>query len=118
GSPERDFLHVEDAVSAYLAIAAALDNGAAGEAFNAGGERPHPVREVVELIAAAAGGGVKPDFQGEGNPDGEIDRQYVDSTKLRELTGWRPEIVLGEGLRDTLEWYREHPEARPTKVSA
>ena len=36
GSPERDFLHVEDAVSAYLAIVGALGDGAAGEAFNAG----------------------------------------------------------------------------------
>jgi CDP-glucose 4,6-dehydratase len=114
GSPERDFLHVEDAVSAYLAIAAALEDGTAvGEAFNAGGERPHSVREVVDLIAVAAGGGIEPDFQGEGNPDGEIDRQFVDSTKLRELTGWRPEVELEDGLRRTLEWYREHPEARP-----
>jgi CDP-glucose 4,6-dehydratase len=113
GSPERDFLHVDDAVSAYLAIAAALESGAVGEAFNAGGERPRSVREVVELIASAAGGGIEPDFQGEGNPDGEIDRQFVDSTKLRELTGWRPEVELGDGLRRTLEWYKAHPEARP-----
>jgi CDP-glucose 4,6-dehydratase len=114
GSPERDFLHVDDAVSAYLAIAAALgSNGTAGEAFNAGGDRAHSVREVVELIAAAADAGVEPDFQGAGNPAGEIDRQFVDSTKLRELTGWRPEVELGEGLKRTLEWYREHPEARP-----
>jgi CDP-glucose 4,6-dehydratase len=117
GSPERDFIHVDDAVSAYLAIAGALENGAAGEAFNAGGERPHSVREVVELIAAAAGEGIEPDFQGTGNPDGEIDRQFVDSTKLRELTGWRPGVALADGLRGTLEWYREHPEARPAKVS-
>ncbi|HET9162910.1 MAG TPA: SDR family NAD(P)-dependent oxidoreductase [Solirubrobacterales bacterium] len=118
GSPERDFLHVEDAVSAYLAIAAALGEGAArGEAFNAGGERPHSVREVVDLIAHAAGGGIEPDFQGEGNPDGEIDRQFVDSTKLRELTGWRPQVELEDGLRETLEWYREHPEARPDKTA-
>jgi CDP-glucose 4,6-dehydratase len=113
GSPERDFLHVDDAVSAYLAIAAALDDGAAGEAFNAGGERPHSVREVVELIAATAGAESEPDFQGTGSPDGEIDRQFVDSTKLRELTGWRPEVELTDGLRRTLEWYREHPLARP-----
>ncbi len=118
GSPERDFLHVDDAVSAYLAIAAALDSGATGEAFNAGGERPHSVREVVELIATAAGGGVEPDFQGAGNPDGEIDRQFVDSTKLRELTGWNPEVGLDDGLRRTLEWYREHPEARPVAAPA
>ncbi len=119
GSPERDFLHVDDAVTAYLAIAAALDDGvAAGEAFNAGGERPLSVREVVEQICAAAGSGIEPDFQGEGNPDGEIDRQFVDSTKLRELTGWRPEVGLEEGLREALEWYRGHPEARPAKLAA
>ncbi len=114
GSPERDFLHVDDAVSAYLAIATALDgDGAAGEAFNAGGERPHSVREVVEAIAA--GSGVEPEYLGEGTPDGEIDRQFVDSTKLRELTGWRPEVELEDGLRSALEWYRAHPGARPSK---
>ena len=114
GSPERDFLHVDDAVSAYLAIAAALDGGGtAGEAFNAGGERPHSVREVVETIVALAGTGVEPDFQGDGVPEGEIDRQFVDSAKLRELTGWSPQVDLEDGLRRTLEWYRDHPEARP-----
>jgi len=114
GSPERDFLHVDDAVGAYLAVAAALDGGgAAGEAFNAGGGRPRSVREVVGLIAAAAGSGVEPDFQGAGSPDGEIDRQLVDSSKLREATGWAPRVGLEDGLRRTLDWYRDHPEARP-----
>ncbi len=114
GSPERDFLHVDDAVSAYLAIAAALDGeGARGEAFNAGGERPHSVREVVGLIAAAAGTDVEPEYLGHGTPSGEIDRQYVDSTKLRELTGWAPRVALADGLVETLDWYRAHPEVRP-----
>ncbi|HEY5815500.1 MAG TPA: hypothetical protein VIS95_04075, partial [Solirubrobacterales bacterium] len=80
---------------------------------NAGGERPHSVREGVGLIAELGGAGIEPDFQGEGNPDGEIDRQFVDSSKLRELTGWRPGVGLEEGLRRTLDWYRDHPEARP-----
>jgi CDP-glucose 4,6-dehydratase len=119
GSPERDFLHVDDAVSAYLAIAAALDGGEAmGEAFNAGGERPHSVREVVDLIAAAAETGIEAEYLGSGTPDGEIDRQYVDSTKLRELTGWRPAVDLAQGLSSTLDWYRDRPAARPAKVSA
>jgi CDP-glucose 4,6-dehydratase len=114
GSPERDFLHVDDAVAAYLAIEAALDRDEArGEAFNAGGERPHSVREVVALIAAAAETGIEPEHLGSGTPDGEIDRQYVDSTKLRELTGWRPQVALADGLQHTLEWYREHPGVRP-----
>ncbi|HWI95135.1 MAG TPA: NAD-dependent epimerase/dehydratase family protein [Solirubrobacterales bacterium] len=119
GSPERDFLHVDDAVSAYLAIEAALDRGEArGEAFNAGGEQPHSVREVVDLIAAAAGTGIEPEYLGKGTPDGEIDRQFVDSAKLRELTSWSPQVELAEGLRRTLEWYRRHPKARPAKEAA
>jgi len=117
GTPERDFLYVDDAVAAYLAIAGALDAGTAtGEAFNAGGEKPHSVREVVNLIAAGAG--IEPEYLGVGTPDGEIDRQHVDSTKLRELTGWRPRAELPDGLHRTLEWYRSHPEARPAKVAA
>jgi CDP-glucose 4,6-dehydratase len=113
GTPQRDFLYVEDAARAYLAIAAALDDGAArGEAFNAGGDRPHAVAEVLKLIAEVTGTGLEPDIQGVGNLDGEIDSQFVDSTKLREMTGWRPEVDLREGLRRTIEWYREHTEAR------
>jgi CDP-glucose 4,6-dehydratase len=113
GSPERDFLYVEDAASAYLAVAAALDAGPArGEAFNAGGGRPHSVREVLELVCEVSGTELEPEIQGEGNPAGEIDRQYLDSTKIRKLCGWEPSVDLREGLRRTLEWYREHPEAR------
>jgi CDP-glucose 4,6-dehydratase len=113
GTPERDFLYVEDAVAAYLALLEALDAGPArGEAFNAGGDEPHSVAEVLGLIAEIAGTGVEPRFEGEGSLDGEIDRQYVDSSKLREMTGWQPAVDLNEGIRRTIEWYREHPESR------
>ena len=112
GSPERDFLYVEDAASAYLAIADALDRDEVrGEAFNAGGGRAHPVGEVVATIARLAGGAVEPEIRGTGNPDGEIDRQYIDASKLREATGWSPSFELERGLRLTIDWYREHPEA-------
>lgn len=113
GSPQRDFLYVEDAVAAYLAIADALDREEVrGEAFNAGGGRPHAVGEVVEMIARLAGTDVEPRILGAGNPAGEIDRQFVDPTKIREVVGWERQVELEEGLRRTIEWYREHPEAR------
>jgi CDP-glucose 4,6-dehydratase len=113
GSPERDLLYVEDATAAYLAIADALSDGrGAGMAFNAGGERPYTVLEIVETIARVEGTGIEPEIRGEGNPEGEIERQYVDSSRLRELTGWRPQFSLEEGLWRTIEWYRAHPEVR------
>jgi CDP-glucose 4,6-dehydratase len=109
GSPERDFLYVEDAVAAYLAICDLLDDGrAAGEAFNAGSGRPRSVLEVVGLVCRLAGSGVEPDVRGSGTPPGEIDRQWVDATKLRAAAGWEPEIDLEDGLGRTVAWYREH----------
>jgi CDP-glucose 4,6-dehydratase len=113
GSPERDFLYVGDAVRAYLAIWGALGGdggGAAGEAFNAGSGEPQRVGDVVALVCRLAGSPVEPDIRGAGVPAGEIDRQWVDHSKLTELTGWQPEVGLEEGLRRTLDWYREHPE--------
>jgi CDP-glucose 4,6-dehydratase len=113
GSPERDFLYVEDAARAYLAIWAALgraDGGAAGEAFNAGGGKPHRVDDVVAMICRLAGSDVAPEIRGAGVPSGEIDRQWVDPAKLRALTGWEPAVTLEEGLQLTIDWYRARPE--------
>lgn len=125
GSPERDFLYVEDAVDAYLAICDALDRDgsaaadqtgdgerqARGEAFNAGGDQPHSVRSVLDAVIRVAGVDVALDIRGTGTPSGEIDRQFVDSSKLRRRTGWVPRVDLDSGIARTLDWYRRHPDA-------
>lgn len=109
GTPERDFLFIDDAVEALLAIARALDREEArGQAFNAGAGHAHQVRDVVGRICALAGTGVEPDVRG---APAAPDRQYVDTAKLRELTGWGPSVGLEDGLRRTVAWYRNHPSA-------
>jgi CDP-glucose 4,6-dehydratase len=119
GSPERDFLYAEDAASASLAIAEALAGGrVAGEAFNAGWGRPNPVREVVDLICQLGPGEIEADYRGAGNPSGEIERQYLDSAKIRTEIGWEPSVELREGLRRTLDWYAAHPEVRPAAAAS
>jgi CDP-glucose 4,6-dehydratase len=73
GTLERDFIYVEDAVDAYLAIAGLLDAGeGAGEAYNAGSGRPHSVLDVVSTVCRVAGADVTPDIRGTGVPAGEI----------------------------------------------
>jgi CDP-glucose 4,6-dehydratase len=109
GTPERDFLYVEDAIAAYLAIADALDRedgpSARGEAFNAGGGRPVSVREVVETLGRVAGAPLDAAYDPAATTPGEISRQYVDVGKIARVCGWRPVVDLEEGLRRTLAWY-------------
>jgi CDP-glucose 4,6-dehydratase len=102
GTPERDFLHVEDAADAYLAIADALDDpvaGARGEAFNAGGGHPASVRDVVETLERVVDRSLDARYE-RGAHDGTS--RYADITKIARVCGWRPRIGLEEGLRRTL----------------
>ena len=98
GSAARDMLHVDDAVSALLALAR---KGVPGEAYNVGTGRPASVREVVDAVLAAAGSDLVPVVEG-GRPPGEGGRRALDATKLREATGWEPRVSLGEGVARVL----------------
>jgi CDP-glucose 4,6-dehydratase len=120
GTAQRDFLYVDDAVAAYLAIARALDDPAtaAGAAFNAGGGHPRRVLEIVRLVFEAAGAPFDPDIRGTGVPPGELAFESVDFSRLTGLTGWRPAVGLADGLRRTVDWYRRHAPNPPTAATA
>lgn len=106
GTPERDFIHVDDAVDAYLAVGASLGRPEfGGRAWNAGAGQPVAVIEVVRRLIEASGRDVEPEIRGEGTPHGEIDRQWLDSTAIRAELGWAPRRELGEGLAETYGWY-------------
>ena len=106
GTPERELLYVEDAVEAYLAVAASLDDPAnTGRAWNAGGGEVPAIIEVVQRLIAISGRDVEPDIRGE--PRRGRDREAVDSTAIREELGWAPAWDLDRGLAATYEWYRE-----------
>jgi CDP-glucose 4,6-dehydratase len=106
GTPERDFIYVEDAADAYLAVARSLDDPEQrGRAWNAGSGQPLSVLEVVRRLIAISGRDVEPDIQGTGVPHGEIDRQYLDPTAMRWELGWSPKWDLDRALRVTWEWY-------------
>jgi CDP-glucose 4,6-dehydratase len=106
GTPERDYIYVEDAAGAYLAVADSLEDPAHhGRAWNAGSGRPTSVLDVVTRLIAISGRDVEPDIQGTGVPHAEIDRQFLDSTAIREELGWSPKWDLDSGLRAAWEWY-------------
>jgi CDP-glucose 4,6-dehydratase len=107
GTPRRDYLFVDDAISAYLAIAAALVDGREhGEAFNFGHGEPVSVLQLVTQIAAAMG---CPEIEPivEARAPNEIPAQWLDASKAGARLGWRPEFSLADGLAHTIAWYRE-----------
>ena len=111
GSPERDFLYVEDAVAAYLAHLAGAAGGATAAARRSTPAAAAHTASARWSISSAAwpGAAWRPGSVALERPHGEIDRQWVDATRLSQLTGWAPAVGLEDGLRRTIAWYREHP---------
>jgi len=100
GTPRREFLHVEDLASACRFL---LENYNSAEIVNVGVGSDVTIRELVELVCEVVG------YHGElvfdaTKPDG-TPRKLLDTSRLTEL-GWRPQISLREGLRQTYDWYR------------
>ena len=110
GTPLRDYVFVHDVVRGYLLLAERLpDPELTGEAFNLGANSPVSVVEMVEQILAAGGSSsLEPEILGNGAVKGEIARQYLDSSKAKDVLGWEPATPLAEGLEHTFSWYREH----------
>lgn len=102
----RDYLHVDDAVEAYLALARGLTSEMiAGEAFNFSDESPMSVMEIYEAICSAAGIYVEPEVLG--LAQNEIPIQHLSAAKARQILGWKARVDLRDGLSRTLRWYRE-----------
>ncbi len=107
GTPLRDYLYVKDAVAAYLTLSQQVDTPQVkGAAFNFGMDDPKSVLEMVRAIIAVSG---HPELEPVVLADApnEIQAQYLDSSKARRVLGWTTRYSLAEGLRETLEWYRD-----------
>jgi UDP-glucose 4-epimerase len=110
GSQLRDFTYVSDAVDAFLA--AGVTEATHGRALNVGGQEPVPLIEVARLCQelAGMGGQVKTAPWPPEREKIDIGSIYVDHARLMEATGWEPTVTLRDGLRETIEFYREHGE--------
>jgi UDP-glucose 4-epimerase len=108
GSQLRDFTYVSDAVDAFLSVA--LVESAYGQPLNVGGQEPVSLLDVAQLCQeiAAAGGGVKLAPWPPEREKIDIGSIYVSHDRLKELTGWDPEVSLSEGLERTIRFYQEH----------
>ena len=105
GTFVRDYLHVDDIVSAYLLLGEHTDNPEfIGHGFNFSDESPLTVMDIYTAICAAAGkADTKPKILN--SAVGEIKDQYLDSTKAHERLGWHATVSLADGLAKSYDWY-------------
>jgi CDP-glucose 4,6-dehydratase len=108
GSPLRDYIYVNDAVSAYLRLAEAMDDKEIrGQAFNFGTAKPLSVLEITHKILTLMGRtDLEPQVLNEAK--GEILHQYLSSDKARRMLNWEPVASIDAGLKETIDWYREY----------
>lgn len=107
GTFVRDYLHVDDIVTAYLLLGErSHEPELAGEAFNFSDESPLTVMRIYEAICESAGRpGLAPRILN--SAVGEIQDQYLDSTKAHNVLGWHAGVTLSEGLAKTFTWYED-----------
>jgi len=107
GSQLRDFVYVDDAADAFLRAGAS--DACNGEVFNVGGEQAVSHRDLTSLLLEVAGSGRVEYIEWPADKKAiDIGSFYADSSKFKKTTGWSPAVPLAEGLRRTVEYYREH----------
>ena len=103
GSPTREFLYVEDAANAIVA-AAEKYNGP--EPVNLGSGYEISIKNLAELIVRLTGFKGRLAWQTD-KPNGQP-RRGLDVTRAKEYFGWQAQVPFEEGMRRTIEWFKEN----------
>ena len=113
GANVRDWLHVDDHVSALCLV---NEKGASGETYNVGGHNERTNLEVVQTVCRILDE-LKPRADGSkyetlitfvtDRPGHDL-RYAIDPTKLVRELGWRPAHTFDSGIRETVQWYLDN----------
>jgi GDP-L-fucose synthase len=103
GSPTREFLYVEDAAEGLLMAAERYDGS---EPFNLGSGQEISIKDLANLIASITGykGNIVWDTS---KPNGQP-RRALDTSRAEKFFGFKARTPLEEGLKRTIEWYRQN----------
>lgn len=118
GDQTRDFVHVGDAVAAWLA--AYDDEASIGRCYNVGGGRETTINELAEAVLAGFGES-RSTWEVRRAPEqrGDQRRSQADIARIRNDLGWEPSVPLADGVRRTIAWARSPSALRsPRDASA
>ncbi len=119
GRQTRCFLHVQDAVSAIIALSE--HDRTSGRAFNVGSPEAITIEDLAHRIVRRAESGSSITFlayeQAYGDGFEELGPRTPDITALREMTGWRPRRSLDEALDDVIGFQRAELAMEPKPLA-
>ncbi len=104
GENVRDWLHVDDHCRGIFSV---LINGRSGEVYNIGGGRELTNNEITNLILEAMGADESSIEYVEDRKGHDL-RYSVDWTKINRELSYEPQIKFEDGLRETIQWYRDN----------
>ena len=104
GENVRDWLHVDDHCRGIHSV---LINGRSGEVYNIGGGRELTNNEITSLILEAMGTDESLIDYVEDRKGHDL-RYSVDWTKINRELGYEPKVEFEDGLRNTIQWYRDN----------
>jgi len=105
GSQSRDFTHIDNAVEANLLAATAPAANAAGRVFNIATGRRVDLNQTFEILKRLTGYSGSLKYAAE--RDGDIKHSLADISRAERQLGYKPRVHFEEGLRRTVEWYRD-----------
>jgi len=102
GTQSRDFTYVDDiAEGTILAL-----KPVGYEIINLGGNNPHELTEIINLIEKYTGKEAK--LVNKEFHKADIKATWADITKAKELLAWEPKVGIEEGIKRTVEWFLEN----------
>lgn len=104
-TPTRDFNYVKDTCSGFVALAKCDKTN--GEEINIGSNYEISMKDTLNLIKEIMNSDVEfvTDEQRLRPKNSEVNRLWCDNTKIKELTGFRPEYDIRRGLEETVKWF-------------
>ena len=99
----RDFTDVRDIVRGYVML---LENGKIGESYNIGSGNVIKVKDILKKLISLSYKEIKVEIDKEKFRPVDVPIVQCDNSKIKEDTGWKPEISIDETLKDVLEYWR------------
>jgi len=115
GEQSRDFTYIDNAVSANLLACQAPAARAAGRVFNVATGRRVSLNETFKLLQGLTGYSGPPAYGPE--REGDIKHSLAEISKAEAALGYKPNVDFEEGLRRTVEWYRETEDLQSSAIA-